>query len=64
MIDNVTKEANKGFISVNTASSLLQQARNFESAFNSLDLEGKRIFKDSEFWKYLDEINMHLNILN
>lgn len=57
MIDNVTKEANKGFISVNTASSLLQQARNFESAFNSLDLEGKRIFKDSEFWKYLDEIN-------
>lgn len=57
MINNVTKEANRGFISVNTASSLLQQARNFESAFNSLDFEGKRIFKDSEFWKYLDEIN-------
>lgn len=57
IINNVTKEANKGFLSVNTASSLLQQARNFESAFNSLDLEGKRIFKDSDFWKYLDEIN-------
>lgn len=57
MINNVTKEANKGFISVNTASSLLQQARNFESNFNSSNFEGKRVFKDSEFWKYLDEIN-------
>lgn len=57
VINNVTKEANRGFISVNTASSLLQQARDFESVFNNLTFEGKRVFKDSEFWKYLDEIN-------
>lgn len=57
VVNTVTKEANNGYISTGMASSLLQQARAFESVFNSMNFEGKRVFKDSEFWKYLDEIN-------